>query len=44
MYKIIGVSKYGKEILDEAKDEKETEYLVKEYQLAFGKEWNVYYK
>lgn len=43
-YNIIGISKYGREIIDTAKDKKEAEYLIKEYRMAYGKEWSIYSK
>ena len=43
-YNIIGESKYGREIIDTAKDKKEAEYLIKEYRMAYGKEWSIYSK
>ena len=43
-YNIIGMSKYGTEVIDTAKDLEEAKYLVKEYQSSFGYEWHMYYK
>lgn len=44
MYKIIAKSKYGTEQVDTAKSEKEAQFLVREYQMAYGPEFTVYYK
>lgn len=41
-YIIYGKYKGKKEKVDEAKDKQEAAYLVHEYQLAFGREWNVW--
>lgn len=43
MYKIVGISKYGNKILDEADTEENAMYLVSEYQIVFGIEWNIIY-
>ena len=43
-YYILANSKYGKEVVDEAKDLVEAEYLVAEYQLAYGSEYIVWYQ
>ena len=43
-YYILANSKYGKEVVDEAKDLEEAEYLVVEYQLAYGSEFTVWYE
>jgi|SanBayMetagenome_1026888.scaffolds.fasta_scaffold164840_2 hypothetical protein len=42
MYKIISVSKYGKEQVDECSTIKEARYLVKEYRIAFGVGFSIY--
>ena len=44
MYNIIGTSQYGKEIIDTADSKKEAEFMVREYQLAFGSDFNIIYK
>ena len=41
MYKIMGTYKNKKEILDTTEDESTANYLVREYQLAFGSNWKV---
>lgn len=42
MYEIIGVYRGEKEVIDEADDRKTADYLVGEYQLAYGSEWRIY--
>ena len=44
MYNIIGISQFGKEIIDTADSKKEAEHMVYEYQLAFGSDFNITYK
>jgi hypothetical protein len=41
MYKIISVSKYGKEQIDEAKTLSEANYLANEYRMAYGPEFTI---
>ena len=41
-YKIMGKSRYGTEELDEAKTEKEANYLLGEYALAYGPGWEIW--
>ena len=43
-YEIIGTSKYGKEIIDTADNKELAEFMVREYQLAFGSDFNIIYK
>lgn len=43
-YKIYASSKYGKELIDEAKTLQEAQYLVNEYRLAYGSEFTIYIK
>lgn len=43
MYKIYGKSSYGTEELDTAETKEEANYLVKEYVLAFGAGWTIWY-
>ena len=44
MYNIIGISQYGKEIIDTADNNKLAKFMVREYQLAFGSGFNITYK
>ena len=44
MYNIIGISQFGREIIDTANSKKEAEHMVYEYQLAFGPDFNITYK
>ena len=44
MYNIIGISQFGREIIDTADSKKEAEHMVYEYQLAFGSDFNITYK
>lgn len=44
MYKIIAISKYGNEEIDETDTFADAEYLVSEYQIAFGKEYVIVIK
>ena len=41
-YKIIACSKYGREEIDTAGSDTEAAYLVKEYALAYGKDFAIY--
>jgi hypothetical protein len=43
-YNIIGISKFGKEIIDTAANKKEAEFMVYEYQLAFGSDFTITYE
>jgi hypothetical protein len=43
-YKIYASSKYGKELIDEAKTLQEAQYLANEYRLAYGSEFTIYIK
>ena len=43
MYKVIGIYKENKEILEKQVEAKqEADRLVREYQMAFGNEWLIY--
>lgn len=42
MYKIMSVSRYGTEQVDEAQTIKEARYLVREYCLAYGSGFIIY--
>lgn len=44
MYKIMAVSRYGTEQVDEADTLKEARYLVGEYRLSFGSGFSIYIK
>tara|TARA_R100000353_G_scaffold19413_3_gene17929 strand:- start:282 stop:422 length:141 start_codon:yes stop_codon:yes gene_type:complete len=44
MYNIIGISRFGKEIIDTADSRLEAIRLVNEYRIAFGIEWIIQYK
>lgn len=44
MYKIMAVSRYGTEQIDEADTLKEARFLVREYRLAFGSGFSIYIK
>jgi hypothetical protein len=44
MYKIIGIYRGKKEVIDTAKDLTEANYLVNEYRMAYGPTWTIYYK
>lgn len=41
MYKIISISKYGTEEIDEAETMKEAHHLAGEYRMAFGPEYTI---
>mgnify|MGYP000409473345 FL=1 len=43
-YKIIAVSRYGREVVDTAKTLKEARELEREYQMAFGSEFTIIIK
>lgn len=43
-YEIIGTSKNGKEIIDTADNKELAESMVREYQLAFGSDFNIAYQ
>lgn len=42
MYSIIGCYKNIVEIIDSANSQAQAEYLVREYSIAFGREWSIY--
>jgi len=42
-YAIVGTSQWGKEIIDYAQDEDEAQYLVDQYKLSFGTQWEIEY-
>lgn len=42
-YLIIGEYRGKSEVIDEAADLDEAQYLVREYQLAYGLEWSISY-
>lgn len=44
MYKIIAVSSYGTEQIDEANTLNEARYLVGEYRLSFGSGFTIFIK
>ena len=44
MYKIVAKSRYGVEIVDEAKTRSEAIYLANEYRMAYGSEFSIYIK
>lgn len=41
MYKIIAISKYGTEEVDEAETIGEAKYLANEYRMAYGPEFTI---
>jgi hypothetical protein len=41
MYKIISISKYGSEEIDEAETMKEAHYLAAEYRMAYGPDFTI---
>jgi hypothetical protein len=43
-YKIIAISRYGREVVDTAKTLKEAMRLEREYQMAFGSEFTIIVK
>jgi len=44
MYNIIGISRFGEEIIDTADSHSEAMKLVGEYQLAFGNDFIIKFK
>jgi hypothetical protein len=44
MYDIIGVSQYGREVIDTAESLRDALYMVGEYRLAFGPGWTITYR
>lgn len=40
-YEILGTYRGETEVIDEADDKATADYLVGEYQLAYGREWSV---
>tara|TARA_R100001594_G_scaffold1383_2_gene6002 strand:- start:1916 stop:2056 length:141 start_codon:yes stop_codon:yes gene_type:complete len=44
MYNIIGISRFGEEIIDTADSRSEAMELVGEYQLAFGNDFIIKFK
>jgi hypothetical protein len=44
MYDIIGISQYGREVIDTADTLRDARYLVAEYRLAFGAGWAILYR
>ncbi|MGV7234640.1 MAG: hypothetical protein ACQ9ET_00135 [Nitrosomonadaceae bacterium] len=44
MYTIKGIYNGQIEDIDTAKTKKEANQLVKEYRMAFGREWTIFYK
>ena len=44
MYNIIGISQYGREVIDTAESLTDAKYLVAEYRLAFGMGWTITYR
>lgn len=42
MYKIIACSKYGREEVDTAESAEEAAFLVREYAVAFGRDFSLY--
>lgn len=43
-YKIYASSRYGRELIDQAKTLQEAQYLANEYRLAYGPEFTIYIK
>jgi hypothetical protein len=41
MYQILGTYRGESEVLDEADSREDAEYLLGEYQMAFGPEWTI---
>ena len=41
LVKIIGTYRGKSEVIDTAKDQKEADYLVREYRMAFGPDWTI---
>ena len=44
MYVIVGTSKFGTEVIDQADTSSAARYLVAEYRLAFGAGWSISYR
>jgi len=44
IYQIIGIYKGKREVIDETETKDDANYLRAEYQLAYGKEWQVIIK
>ena len=44
MYKIIAISRYGRETIDTAPTKKEAIFLANEYQIAYGSEFSIIIK
>lgn len=44
VFKIYALSKYGKELIDEAQTLQEAQYLANEYSLAYGNEFTIIIK
>ena len=43
MYKIYAKSRWCTEVVDTADTEREAQYLVNEYSMAYGSEWTVWH-
>ena len=43
MFKIMALSKYGREEIDEADSVSDAQFLVAEYRLAFGPDLSIYF-
>lgn len=41
IYEIVANSRWGNEVVDETDNEKDAEYLKREYQMAFGREFTI---
>ena len=41
VYKIVGVLKGVKEVLDSTDSKSDAEYLLREYRIAFSNEWDI---
>lgn len=44
MYDIIGISQYGREVIDTAESLTDALHMVREYRLAFGMGWTITYR
>ena len=42
MFVIVGVYRGKREEIDQTETEKDADYLVKEYAMAFGKDWTLF--
>ena len=42
LFKIVGVYRGIREVIDETDNKDDAEYLRREYALAFGKDWSVW--